>query len=68
MWHALAPFVPALTQEEARIATAALEASAGHDAITGVRELRHRAAHHGLADIAAVLEERLGRTDARQTR
>jgi hypothetical protein len=67
MWHSLAPFVPALTQAEAQVGLAVLEALAGNDARTEIREIRRRAARRGLADVAAVLEDWLARTGAPST-
>jgi ferric-dicitrate binding protein FerR (iron transport regulator) len=57
MWQALAPFVPALTQVESDVALEALEALAGPDARSHLRRLRGRAACHGFAGLASVLDE-----------
>jgi hypothetical protein len=66
MWHALSPFVAALTQAEADVSLAALQALGGPDPPRRLRELRRRAARQDLVDVVCVLDEWLARGAARR--
>lgn len=63
-WHARwCMHLPMLTLAEAQVTLAALEALAGPDPTAGARELRRQSAHHGLRDVARVLDAWIARRD-----
>ncbi len=65
MWHALAPFVPGLTNAQADLALDVLDALRGPDAASRLRTLRRRASRRDLADLVFVLDQWLAHREAR---
>jgi hypothetical protein len=57
MWRALAPFVPALSEDDSQLALALLEAIARRDALPDLRRLRRQAARCGHTDLVAILDQ-----------
>jgi hypothetical protein len=65
MWHALAPFVPALSHAQAELALEALDALDGPDAPSRLRALHRRASRPDLVDLACVLDQWLAHLQRR---
>lgn len=57
MWRALAPFVPALSEDDSQLALALLEAIARRDALVDLRRLRRQAAGCGQTDLVAIFDQ-----------
>jgi hypothetical protein len=57
MWHALAPFVPALIHAQAELALEALDALDRPDAPSRLRALHRRASRPELVDLPCVIDQ-----------